>query len=106
MKELIVKHFPAINKVYFAIFVIWLFHINGIFGILYWDRDWFLSNTPLNLGISFGLLIWMLKEKNIQTFIALGIAFSTGMIAEIIGVNTGIIFGEYWYLRIFFPKKR
>lgn len=97
MKTLILKYLPAIDKSYFSIFIIWLFHINGIFGILYWDKDWFLSNTPLNLGISFILLIWMLKEKNANAFLALSIAFLVGMVAEIIGVNTGIIFGDYWY---------
>lgn len=95
MKEIISK--LNLYKIPVAIFICWLFHINGIFGILYWDKQWFLSNTPLNLSISFGLLIWTLKELNRKVLLAVIIAFLTGMIAEIIGVNTGIIFGNYWY---------
>lgn len=95
MKEFVLK--LNLYKTPIAVFICWLFHINGIFGILYWDKQWFLSNTPLNLSISFGLLIWTLKEFNIKVFLAIIIAFLTGMIAEIIGVNTGVIFGNYWY---------
>ncbi len=80
-----------------AIFIIWLFHINGIFGILYWNTKWFLGNTPINLGISFLLLLWVNPVRSTNFWISISVGFLVGMIAEIIGVNTGIIFGNYWY---------
>ena len=41
-----------------AIGIIWLFHVSGIIGILYGDSQWFVGATPLNLTLSFVLLLW------------------------------------------------
>ena len=79
-----------------AIGIIWLFHLSGIIGILYGDSQWFVAATPLNLSLSFILL--MLTNKTVpKTFIIALIAFTVGMIAEGLGVNYGLIFGHYQY---------
>lgn len=85
-----------ISKTHLAIFLIWLFHLSGILGIIYGDAEWFVSATPLNLGISFALLIWCTFQtpKIIWVYLA---AFTAGMLSEYLGVNYGLIFGDYVY---------
>ena len=91
-----------ISKIHVAIFLIWLFHLSGILGIIYGDAAWFVSATPLNLGISFALLIWCTYQtpKIIWVYLA---AFTAGMLSEYLGVNYGLIFGEYIYGRALGP---
>lgn len=79
-----------------AIGIIWLFHVCGILGILYGDSQWFVGATPLNLSLSFVLLM-LTNRKVPKVFLIAFIAFLVGMIAEAIGVNYGLIFGQYQY---------
>jgi putative membrane protein len=79
-----------------SIALIWLFHVSGIIGIVYGDALWFIQATPINLSLSFALAIY--NGWSSKHFVKLGIlAFSAGMIAEILGVNFGWIFGDYAY---------
>ncbi|HAK11549.1 MAG TPA: hypothetical protein DCO78_05820, partial [Chitinophagaceae bacterium] len=43
------------------------------------------------------LLIWVQEEKNWRFWLFAVLAFATGMITEMIGVNTGLLFGNYAY---------
>jgi putative membrane protein len=79
-----------------SIFLIWLFHISGIVGIIYSDASWFVSATPINLLLSFILLLANTRLNKRLVFLLLS-CFSTGMAAEILGVRYGFIFGEYAY---------
>ena len=79
-----------------CILIIWIFHLSGIFGILYGDSEWFISLTPLNLSVSFLLLVYVNKSQ-LKTIIFIFSCFFIGMISEILGVNFGIIFGDYDY---------
>jgi bisanhydrobacterioruberin hydratase len=74
-----------------------LFHVIGLAGLLYFDKNFFLAATPINLLLSFALLIWTQKEKNINFFLFLLICFGVGVAVEITGINTGILFGDYTY---------
>ena len=47
-----------------SIFIIWLFHLSGMIGISFGDKDFFLAFTPINLFISFVLLF--LNQKQIE----------------------------------------
>ena len=81
---------------FFALIVIWSFQIFGAIGILFWNRQWFIDMTPLTLIMYFFILFhknWDDRKK--VTFLLL--TFSWGILAEIIGVNTGLIFGSYEY---------
>ena len=81
-----------------SIGIIWLFHICGMIGISYGNKEFFLAFTPINLFISFVLLfINQLKLEKPELNVAL-IIFFIGMISEILGVNYGLIFGDYVYL--------
>lgn len=85
------------GKINLSIGVLWLFTISGIFGILSQHQDWFLSLTPLNLLFYALILLWNIEKLNLKTWIALGIPFFIGFIAEALGVNFGLIFGTYTY---------
>jgi putative membrane protein len=76
------------------------FHTIGLVGLLFFDQSFFLSATPVNLLLSFALLIWTQAEKNAWFFLFLATSFVLGIIVEIAGVNTGIIFGDYAYGKV------
>ena len=80
-----------------SIIIIWLFHLSGLLGLLYIDKNLFASLTPLNLFISTTLLfVNQTNATRIKFFIVFTIFF-VGMIAEILGVQYGLIFGNYEY---------
>ena len=64
---------------------------------LYIDKNLFASLTPLNLFISSTLLFVNQKSLKKKEIIIVFLIFSIGMIAEILGVNYGLIFGKYDY---------
>ena len=87
------------NKIKFvSIFVVWLFHVCGVIGIGFSNKELFISFTPINLLISFFLLFSNQIQVNSNTIKTVCSIFLIGMIAEILGVNYGYIFGEYTYL--------
>ncbi len=87
------------NKIKFvSIFVVWLFHVCGVIGIGFSNKELFISFTPINLLISFFLLFSNQIQVNSNTIKTACSIFLIGMIAEILGVNYGYIFGEYTYL--------
>jgi len=92
-----------INKYHVATFIALLFHVSGFIGMFTTKRNWFIENTPLNLFIMFCLIIWTHPGKN-GAFVAFAlIAFATGMVTEIIGVNTSLLFGKYEYGKVLGP---
>lgn len=85
------------NKEAISIFIIWLFTISGIIGILSSQSEWFLELTPINL-LTYSLLIfWNLEKITARFCIAFSIPFLLGFITEFLGVNYGLIFGTYEY---------
>ncbi|MBO3117829.1 carotenoid biosynthesis protein [Winogradskyella sp. DF17] len=83
---------------YFSVFLIWLFSISGITGILSPEySDWFLSMTPFNLLLTFIILLANIKTYDWKLPIAMAIPFLLGFITEALGVNYGLIFGSYSY---------
>ena len=80
-----------------SIGIIWLFHLSGLVGLLYIDKNLFASLPPLNLFISSTLLFVNQKSLKKKEIIIVFFIFLIGMIAEILGVNYGLIFGKYDY---------
>jgi putative membrane protein len=74
-----------------------IFHVVGLVGILYYDASSFASMSALNLLLMFGLLLYTQKGINTGFIGFFLLAFSLSLFAEIIGVNTGILFGDYQY---------
>lgn len=86
------------SKLNIALFIALLFHVSGAIGILFsTHKDWFIQNTPLNLCLMTVLLFYTQEQKNKWLYFFALIAFLTGMVTEIIGVNTGYLFGNYSY---------
>jgi putative membrane protein len=89
---IILKH-----KIYLSIGLLWLFTVSGIFGILSQYQDWFLSLTPLNLMVYALIVLWNIEKWNLKTCLALFIPFFLGFVTEALGVNYGLIYGNYTY---------
>ena len=90
----LIKYSISTNLI--CILIIWIFHLTGIIGILYGNSEWFINLTPLNLSVSFFLLVYVNKNY-FKTILFIFSCFFIGMISEILGVNFGVIFGDYQY---------
>jgi hypothetical protein len=67
-------------------------------GIYLGHLDWFISKTPMNLILGASLLYWNFPPKNaLRSWMVWLIVYLIGMIVELIGVNTGLLFGAYHY---------
>ncbi len=95
---------PAFSKYNIATFIALLFHVSGCIGMFTSSKGWFIANTPLNLIIVFVLVIWTQKQRKLAFYLFIAIAFITGMVTEMIGVNTGLLFGNYEYGSVLGPK--
>jgi putative membrane protein len=85
-------------KIRLSITLIWLFTVSGIIGILSeMYRDWFLALTPLNLMLTFLILLWNISDFKRKYILAFAIPFILGFTTEALGVNYGLIFGNYTY---------
>jgi putative membrane protein len=80
-----------------AVTFIWLVHISAVIGIFLGYREWFITKTPLNLLLLVLVLI-VFNPLTSKTSLGLfGLIFLGGYISEVIGVNTGLLFGDYQY---------
>lgn len=73
------------------------FHTIGLVGLLVGNRDFFIQSTPLNLLLSLALLIWTTPNKHPGFWLFAIVAIVVGIGVEMIGVNTGYLFGDYKY---------
>lgn len=100
----------SISKKNIAIAIALLFHISGAIGMLLTPfKNWFIAHTSLNLLIMVGLLFFTQekgvdnntpfnnKKNNIGFVLFALTAFILGFLVEVIGVNTGALFGNYKY---------
>jgi len=82
---------------YIAIFIIWLFHISGIVGITLGDSEWFITKSALNLTVSLVIFLVFFAIDSLKKWLLFGIFFFVGMFSEWLGVNYGLLFGDYAY---------
>ena len=85
------------NKKNISIFIIWLVHISGLLGMVFYDLDFFAGYTSINLFLMSIILFANIKLNNKNQIFSLLLIFLIGMLSEFIGVNYGLIFGEYIY---------
>ena len=85
------------TKLFWAVFICALVHVSGAIGMGFFNRDAFLEMTSLNLLLMFVMLMWTEDRITASLIYSLVIIFVTGVVTEIIGVNTGILFGTYTY---------
>ncbi len=86
-----------ISKTQIATSVAVLFHIVGLVGILIFKSELIIRSTPFTLLLSFALLVWTQEEKNGFFWLFAIVVMGVGFTAEVIGVNTGWLFGDYRY---------
>ncbi|WP_460516653.1 carotenoid biosynthesis protein [Cyclobacterium sediminis] len=86
------------EKTLLAKIFITILHLVGLFG-LYWEksRALFQLITPFHLVVVTGILLYFHRDFNKGFLGFFTFAFLVGMITEIIGVNTGLLFGDYSY---------
>lgn len=94
----------TISRFHVATFIALLFHVSGCIGIFSKYSQWFIDNTVLNLLLMFGLIIWTHEPKHYKFIFFLLLCFVVGMATEMIGVSTGILFGQYEYGTVMGPK--
>ncbi len=92
MKALLLTYRP-----HFSIAILVILYVVGIVGLGSSSREWFLAATPLTLVISAGLLLANHLEWNRWAVSAVVTAAIVGFLVEVVGVQTGLIFGEYAY---------
>ena len=88
------------QRVLWASGIALLIHMVGLVGMIWIDRSWFSNLTPVNLILMLALLMWTQPVKNLSFYIFFVIAFFSGMLSEIIGVHTGLLFGDYSYGKV------
>jgi putative membrane protein len=87
----------SIKAVYAVAFLI-LFFAVGIAGLaIPASHSLFVRLTPLSLLLSLSVLLLFHTEWKLRLVIYFLIVFVAGLLLEAIGVNTGVIFGEYAY---------
>ena len=96
MNKLALNIHPIQNQI-FGITFLSLFHLIGLVGILSGPIPWILSLTPFNLLLAVGIMLFFHPKWDIGTVIFILLCYMVGLVFEIIGVNTGIIFGQYAY---------
>ncbi len=88
-----------------SLFLAILFHLSGLIGILFTNySNWFINLTPLNLVLMFLLLVWNQPKPNSVFFLFLLASLAVGLVVEMIGVNTGSLFGNYSYGTVLGPE--
>lgn len=80
------------------------FHISGVIAIGFFHSPLFISLTPLNLLVCAVLIFWTQEKINLGFIVFCLLAFGIGFYAEWIGVNTGILFGDYAYGAVLGPQ--
>ena len=88
-----IKNHPKRVKYFLA-----LFYAIGVIAIyIPFTASFFISLTPITLLMSLGLLALYTAENNTKTLLFFLFVFIAGYFIEVIGVNTGLIFGHYKY---------
>ena len=67
-------------------------------------RSFFVNLSFFHLLLSFLVLLFSRSSYGIRFWGFIGLAFFTGMLAEWIGVHTGLLFGDYKYGSVLGPK--
>jgi putative membrane protein len=86
------------NRKLFCSFIIVLFHIVGLYGFLSPAlEDLFIKLVPFHLLLMLLLMVLTVNDRSADLIkFAIGI-YLAGFFIEVIGVNTGQIFGNYTY---------
>ncbi|MFM2376111.1 MAG: hypothetical protein RLZZ165_1208 [Bacteroidota bacterium] len=90
----------ALIRTYLPIFsvgILVVLYTVGIWGLNSGHRDWFLAATPLTLVLSTGFLLLNHQGWNGRFLAGMAFCCLSGFFIEVLGVRTGLIFGNYAY---------
>ena len=90
---------PAIGIV-----ILLILYVVGIVGIILPVHEQFILLTPLNLLVSTAIIFYFHPRWKTTTYRYLVLAYLVGFAAEVFGVQTGILFGDYNYGKVLGPK--
>lgn len=86
------------KKAALAITILFIFHAVGFYGLgLSANPGWFQALTPLNLLLTMVLLFSFHKSWNTVFLLFAATVMLVGFFSEIIGVHTGLLYGNYHY---------
>ncbi len=85
-----------IIKKYSALIIL-ILHIVGVIGILSPYKDLFVPLTPVNLLISFALFVISFQKPSTKLILFCIFCYIFSYLVELVGVQTGDIFGTYHY---------
>ena len=86
------------TKVNLIIIILFIIHlVGGVALSIDSVKSIFLLLSPINLALTFGLLIWGNDDFSINFFKVISVLFLIGFFVEVIGVYSGLLFGEYHY---------
>ncbi|MFY0591870.1 carotenoid biosynthesis protein [Roseivirga sp.] len=92
-----IDELPFVNEKN-AFFLMIAMHVAGVIGLsLEITADLFKLLVPFNLLATGAILLHFEKEKSLKYGAFIFITFLVGFFAEVIGVATGAVFGEYSY---------
>ena len=93
MKQYLIK-----NKLFVVYLLIVIFYSVGVIGISNNDlRSYFLPLSWLILFMSFLAVVYTRETKGKSFYFFLLICYFISMLTEVVGVNTGLLFGTYQY---------
>ena len=86
------------TKVNIIIILLFILHlVGGVALSMDSVKPIFLALTPFNLALTFGLLIWANDDFSFNFFKIISVLFLIGFLVEVLGVYSGLLFGEYHY---------
>lgn len=86
-----------LNKIFISATVLIILHTVGFFGLNSENATLFQKLTPVNLLVTLILLTWNQAQKNRAWYLFAIAIYIAGFLVEVLGVSTGVIFGEYNY---------
>ncbi|RIJ37583.1 carotenoid biosynthesis protein [Pontibacter oryzae] len=88
-----------------AVAVLVIFHAVGFWGMLFSGKpEYFQRLTPMNLILTNILLFAFHRRWNVAFILFAALVFAAGFLSEVLGVHTGLLFGDYAYGASLGPK--
>lgn len=88
---------PFVNQTN-ALYLLIAMHVAGVIGLSFeGSRELFQTLTPFNLLATAAIVLHFEEQKSPRYFIFIFFTFLVGFFAEVIGVKTGLFFGDYYY---------
>ncbi len=86
------------NRTLFCSIIIVLFHLVGLYGFLTPALELlFIKLVPYHLLLMLGLMVFTVNDRSLGLIKFTAVVYLAGFFIEVIGVNTGQIFGDYIY---------